>query len=199
MVLNRDKLAEVLGCSVRTIDDYVRQGMPGEPPKHLGDQWRFDPAASVDWLRERERKAVLGDIAKINETEARRRKLAAEAALAELEYAKADGSVVAIGDFAKAWSQMIGSARAKLLGLGSKLGPAVAITEDAAECNALIDGSVAEALQELSECQISIEPERDREAESGVPEVPNAVGPPSRPHNKRVGRSGKKAVKRKQR
>jgi Phage DNA packaging protein Nu1 len=72
MVLNREKLAEVLGCSLRTIDEYTRQGMPGEPPKHGGDQWRFDPAASVDWLRERERKVVLGDIAKINETEARR-------------------------------------------------------------------------------------------------------------------------------
>jgi hypothetical protein len=29
MVLNRDKLAEVLGCSLRTIDEYVRQGMAG--------------------------------------------------------------------------------------------------------------------------------------------------------------------------
>ena len=73
------------------MDEYCRQGMPGGCTKRKGDQWRFDSAAVVSWLRERERSSALGEVAQIDEGEARRRKVAAEAALVELELAKEQG------------------------------------------------------------------------------------------------------------
>jgi hypothetical protein len=141
--------------------------MPGEAPKRPGDQWKFDTAASVEWLRQRERQSALGEIATIDEGEAKRRKIAAEAAMAELELAKAEEQAIGLQDFAKAWAGMIGSARAKLLGLGSKLGPGLAIIEDAAECSSIVDAGISEALQELSE----FEPEIRFDAESDKPKL----------------------------
>lgn len=190
MLVNREKLAEVLGCSLRTVDEYRRQGMPGDAPKKPGDQWRFDSGAVVEWLREKERVNALGEIAQIDEGEAKRRKLAAEAAMAELELAKAEGSAVSVPDVATSWASMIGAARSKLLGLGSKLGRQVAIVNDPAECNSIISAGVSEALQELSEfepeipihAEVTPEPAVGGEARSPI------VGAPAGPDSKRVGR-----------
>jgi hypothetical protein len=189
LLVNREKLADFLGCSLRTVDEYKRQGMPGEAPKRPGDQWKFETAASVEWLRQRERQSALGEIATIDEGEAKRRKIAAEAAMAELELAKAEEQAISVQDFAKAWAGMIGSARAKLLGLGAKLGPGLAIIEDAAECSAAVDAGIGEALQELSEFEpdIQFEAKSDKPASGGAPEGPKAVGAAAGSDSKRVG------------
>jgi hypothetical protein len=149
-------------------------------------------------LRQRERQSALGEIATIDEGEAKRRKIAAEAAMAELELAKAEEQAIGLQDFAKAWAGMIGSARAKLLGLGSKLGPGLAIIEDAAECSSIVDAGISEALQELSEFEpeIRFDAESDKEAPSGDPKSSKAVGAPSGPDGKRVGGRGEKAIQR---
>jgi hypothetical protein len=189
MLLNREKLAEFFGCSLRTIDEYKRQGMPGEAPKRPGDQWKFDTAASVEWLRQRERQSALGEIATIDESEAKRRKLAAEAAMAELDLAKAEEQAVSVQDFAKAWAGMIGSARAKLLGLGSKLGPGLAIIEDPAECSSAVDVGISEALQELSEFEpdIQFEAPSNQPASGGDTEGSKTMGTAAGSNGKRVG------------
>jgi hypothetical protein len=156
MIVSRERLGEILGISNRRLDELVREGLPGEAPKVAGDRWKFDTAPAVGWLREKERKLALGEVAKVDANEAKRRKIAAEAALMELELAKAQGLLLPISDFVKAWEQMIGSCRAKMLALGSKLGPALAIISDAAECNLVIDRSVNEALLELSDFEPNI-------------------------------------------
>lgn len=189
MLLNREKLAEFLGCSLRTIDEYKRQGMPGDAPKRPGDQWKFDTAASVEWLRQRERQSALGEIATIDEAEAKRRKLAAEAAMAELELAKAEEQAISVQDFGQAWAAMIGSARAKLRGVGSKLGPTVAIIEDPSECSSAIDVEINEALQELSEFEpeIRFDAESHQQAPGGDSTSPEVVGAAAGSDGKRVG------------
>jgi hypothetical protein len=172
--------------------------MPGEAPKKGGDQWKFDSAAVVGWLRERERQNALGEIAQIDEGEGRRRKIAAEAGLAEIELAKADGAAVSVADFGLAWASMIGAARAKLLGLGAKLGRVVALSDDPAECSSQIDAAVSEALQELSEFepQIQIDSEGDSESEGGNVAGVATVGTSAGPDRQRMGGRGEKAERR---
>jgi len=189
MVVNRERLADVLGCSLRTVDEYVRQGMPGDPPKKGGDSWRFESAACIGWLRERERQSALGEIAKIDREEAGRRKLAAEAALVEHDLALKQRAAVAVSDFGRLWTHMIGASRAKLRGIGAKLGRVVALSQDAAECEALIDELVSEALQELSEFEpeIPVEPAGSDEPASGRTKGYATVGAPAEPDRKRVG------------
>lgn len=188
MQLNRERLAEFLGVSLRTIDEYRRQGMPGEGGGH-GSQWRFDSAVCVTWLRERERTNAIGDIARIDESEARKRKLAAEAAMAELDLATKEGAVATIADFEASWFAMIGAARSRLLGIGSGVGPELALADDAAECAALVDAAIAEALQELSEFEPNIpnEPAGAGEPPDSNPAGGEVVGATAGPDRKRVG------------
>lgn len=201
MQVNRDKLSDFLGVSPRRIDELVREGMPGERPKVTGDSWKFDTAAAVEWLRQKERQNVLGEVVRIDETEAKRRKVAAEAALMELELAKAQGKVLPISDFSKSWERMIGSCRAKLLGLGSKLGPALAIMSDASQCSVAIDRELNEALQELSdfEPEVLFESASDTEHAGGDPQTPEAVGTAAGSNGQRVGGRGKATQQRVQR
>ncbi len=188
MQLNREKLAELLGCSLRTVDEYRRQGMPGDAPQRPGGQWKFESSQVIEWLRTRERQTALGEIAGIDEVEAKRRKLAAEAAIAEHELAERQGAAVSIADWQESMSQIVGAARAKLLGIGSALGPEVAIEDDPAVCESIIKGAIDEALLELSEGEIQIESSGGGGSERGDPESFAAVGATSGPDDKRVGR-----------
>ena len=172
--------------------------MPGDPPAKGGDQWRFESSAVVGWLREKERQSVLGEVSKIDEHEAKRRKLAAEAAMAELELAKKQGIALGIADFEASWAAMIGAARAKLLGLGAALGPEVALSSDPDECSSLVESGIAEALQELSEFEsdIQVVASSDSKPEGGDAASVEVVGATARPDSKRMGRRRAEAVSR---
>ncbi len=150
--VNRSQLAELLSVNLSTVDNWVREGCPflSRPVRQGVGQWEFSPAAVFQWRIDRERQAMLGTLADVDEAEARRRKLAAEAGLAELELRKAEGQVVAIADTEKAWQQMVGAARAKLLSIPTKLGPSLAIEVDPVTCQALVNSAITEALTELS-------------------------------------------------
>jgi hypothetical protein len=189
MNLNREKLAEMLGCSLRTVDEYRRNGMPGESPKRPGDQWKFESAVVVGWLRDRERTDALGEMARVDEAEAKRRKLAAEASLAEHELATKQGNSVGIADFEAAWAAMIGAAKAKLLGLGKSLGPEVAPLDDALDCSIAIDSAVKESLAELSEFNPGVQIFPSFTEESGAEDSGDieVVGSSAEPHGERMG------------
>jgi len=151
-VVNRSELAEVLGVSLVTVDNWTAAGCPfrRKPVRKGVGQWEFEVGAVVEWRLDRERKSALGELANVTEIEARRRKLAAEAAMAEHELAVAQGKAALIADAERTWGRMIAAARAKFLSMGAKLGPQVAIEDDLETCKALIDNAIAEALAELS-------------------------------------------------
>ncbi len=150
--VNRSQLAENLGVNLSTIDNWVRDGCPyiSRPVRQGVGRWEFSVSAVFEWRINRERQAVLGDVVTIDEAEARRRKLAAEAGLAELELHKANGAAVAIKDQERIWVQMVGAARARLLSLPTKLCRSLAIEVDAHACQVLIEEGIIEALSELS-------------------------------------------------
>jgi len=161
--VNRSQLAELCGVNLSTVDNWVRDGCPfiSRPVRQGVGRWEFSVAAVFEWRINRERQAVLGDVVTIDENEARRRKLAAEAGLAELELHMANGAAVAIKDQEKIWVQMVGAARAKLLSLPTKLCRLVAIEVEPAACQALMEDGISEALGELA----GFEPAEHFEAE----------------------------------
>lgn len=163
--------------------------MPGDKPKRPGDQWRFESADVVTWLRDKERESALGDVAEIDEFEAKRRKLAAEASLAELALALKQGAAIAIEDFEAAWSVMIGAARAKLLSLPGAIGPEVALLTDPAECAGVIGEAVREALLELSDYSqaLQFKPEGLGDVAGDLAEGSETLESATRPDSKRMG------------
>ena len=81
--------------------------------------------------------------------DAKARKLAAEAELAEIELAKARAEVVVIAVAAKLVADEYAAVRAKLLSIPSKLAPMLAIEPTEAGCRALVQRAINEALDEL--------------------------------------------------
>ena len=82
--------------------------------------------------------------------EARRRKEAALAGLRELELAQRRGEVDARADWTREVATAFGAVRARLQALGPTLAPVVASLSDPADCLAVIEDRVLEALAELA-------------------------------------------------
>lgn len=83
--------------------------------------------------------------------EARTRRESAKADQARVEADLALGSVILIADVMKVWGNLISPAKTKLMGMGAKLAPMMAVESDAAACKVLIDAAVREALAEMAE------------------------------------------------
>lgn len=190
--LTREKTAEIFGCDLRTVDNWLRRGCPGQK---IGNRWQINSAEVSQWLRDRERQDALGETAAIDESEARRRKIAAEASLAEHELAIKQGAAIGIADFEAQMAAMIGAARAKLLNLGAKVGPLVLGCQSPTEAKDLIDGAVYEVLGELSAFDGNV-PEHSAgaaESESGEPENGAFVGAAAGSDRQPMGRRKPKA------
>lgn len=91
--------SKIMGVSRKTIYDWLDEGCPREEAFKLGKKvYQFDIGAMLKWHIDRERQKHLGDKEQISKEEAQRRKLMAEAELAELEVAKKKSLVVELGE-----------------------------------------------------------------------------------------------------
>ena len=98
---------------------------------------------------------LLGDAGAIDLEEAKRRKMAAEAALAEVELEKVRGTLVEMETIEKTWTELVANCRAKLLSIPAKTSPEVFAAENLTEVKAVLKGAILEALNELSDSDIS--------------------------------------------
>jgi hypothetical protein len=126
----------------------------------------FSTADVIAWSIQREKKAKQGD--RIDLEEAKRRKLVAEAELAELEAAVKRDELVPIDVVADAVGAEYAAVRAKLLSIPTKLAPILAITSDVEEVRSLLIEKLREALEELRDADIpagdALPPARKAEA-----------------------------------
>lgn len=98
MKLNRQEMADLLAVDPTTLDRWVRQGCPVIEKAGKGRPASFEAGAVVRWYAAREADKALesaeAEIADEALEEWRRRKVAAEAQLRELELARSKGEVV---------------------------------------------------------------------------------------------------------
>lgn len=140
-VVNRQELADIFGYSLPTISAWVENGMPVKSHGGRGKQFEFDTEDVLKWLlaRERaERKAHTAATLKeggedITIDKARLRSEIAKAKLSELQLAKEMELVRPIAMVAKVLSNEIANARARLLGIPSKIRPAIQLEVGAPE------------------------------------------------------------------
>jgi len=125
--------------------------------------------------------------------EARARKVAAEAQIAELELAKVQGELVIAEDVVSAWADTLTGLKAKLISIPSKAAPIVASEDSAGGCQKVLDELIREALEELS----NYDPKIDAANTQGTPgtseESDVSAETASAPKRKRVGRPRKTA------
>lgn len=82
--------------------------------------------------------------------QARTRKIAADAELAEMELAKARREFISVEDVRSAWQNVLSNMRARLLSMPSTVAPIVQHETNLGTVKDIIDGAIRECLEELS-------------------------------------------------
>jgi phage terminase Nu1 subunit (DNA packaging protein) len=101
--------------------------------------------------------------------EARRRKLVADAELAELELCKARDEVIPVSDIENVLIEVNGAVRAKLLALPAKTAALLVAETDVHVIRQLLEAEIHQALDELAKMEFDIEAESDSGGDSDPP------------------------------
>ncbi|WP_449246557.1 terminase small subunit [Desulfarculus baarsii] len=162
-IVNRTQLAEIFGVSLPTVDAWRRDGCPVEKQGGRGKEYKFDTVSVLEWRQEREARRYVGNTEGITEDEARARKLAAEAALAEITLAERLNAVALTEDVFNIVSAEYAAVRTQILAIPTKTAPLCFAASSIAEVQQIIDKEIRQALAELSYADIA-----DDEPESVV-------------------------------
>lgn len=148
-LVNQRQIAEIFGVTRETIRKWIDQGMPTR--NGTGGLRLYLPSEVIRWREDRVTQSALDSVAITDIEEAKRRKLAAEAAMAEIELSKARGEVVEIGLVGAEVGSALATCRARLLGIGASVVPRLQIAADGVEMKAIVDEAVHRALEEISD------------------------------------------------
>lgn len=146
--VNRSGLAEVFGVAPPTVDQWRKDGAPYVTLGGRGKEWEYDTAQVAAWLRERDVKAATGDML-ADETELKRRKLAAETEKAELELAKAKGEVAPLDQVERAVARAFAEVRAGMRNLPQRTVSMLIGETDERRFKSVMMGEIDEALKSL--------------------------------------------------
>lgn len=147
-------IGAAFGVSDRTVrEDWIRDGCPHEvrPVRRgNGKAYYFSYAAVSRWYARREIERAIGDVSDIDTEEAKRRKLAAEAELAEIEVKKARAVLAEVSVMASEVGRDYGRVRARLVQMPSSLAPKLVFLGDIQKGQQILTDAVNDALRELS-------------------------------------------------
>jgi len=162
------ELAEHLDLSVKRISELIRDGIlpskMGRSPLNI-DVCRI---AYISYLRKLggyNKRSGTGDIA-----EEKTKLTAAQARKAELEVEELEGNLIPAQLVEDTWSDYVSNARAKLLGIPSRVAHQVITVDKYAEAELIIKEQVHEALDELSENGIPEKYRRSGEQDQSIME-----------------------------
>jgi phage terminase Nu1 subunit (DNA packaging protein) len=163
--------ARLLGRDRATVSAWVSSGCPivTEADREAGIPWGLDLGEVLRWreglaaerasakLRRRiaELEALTNGEATPPLEEARRRKIAAEARLAELELAERAAELLRAEDVAAAWVATAAAVRTRILAVPSATAQELAASGDPAECHDILESALRDALSELAAAEVA--------------------------------------------
>jgi phage terminase Nu1 subunit (DNA packaging protein) len=147
--VNQAELAALFGVSTVTVRAWERKGLPVERKGGTGKPSIYNSAAVARWREEQAALAATGDTAAMDMDEAKRRKMAADAALAELDLSFKRGQAVMIEDVGAVVAEEYANIRANFTSLP---GDVAADLENlkAVEIQEILAAKVSEILNGLS-------------------------------------------------
>lgn len=148
--VNRAELAEILGVSLPTITSKVSKGMPFEQRGGRGREWTFNTAAVFEWEKEQAIINATGDLSSVTDDELKRRKLAAETMLVELEAGKKRGDLIPREEIEKMLVNLVLDTKARLLLVPRRCAPLLTQLTSEQEIRDIIEEEQREALTDLS-------------------------------------------------
>lgn len=150
MIVNKVQLASIIGKSESWITDAQKgHDFPIEKRGRGRAGQLYDTAKVIEWLEKRQINYLTGNQGLIDLDEAKRRKMAAEAGLAELELMKEQGYLVEIEKIADDFGEQLSNFRAKMISIPSKCAAQVLTCENVQEIKSILEDSIYEALNEI--------------------------------------------------
>lgn len=152
-IVNKSELAEIIGVSIPTVESMIRQGMPVKERGvgGAGGGFKIDVSDVMKWQVLQATRDVSDRLDAVNIDEARLRKVAAEAALAELDLALKRGDAVSLAGVAKRWEGMVTAFKYRCLAIPAKLAPILASETDLVLVRGMLEREIHEALEELAD------------------------------------------------
>ncbi len=179
MVVNKAKLAQILGISERSLSDWQKEdGFPiHQLPRRRGESQLYETSEVIRWWIARES----GDDLNAEKTRLTRE----QADKTALENARLRAELVPVVLVERSWGKMIGAFRARVLGLPSKLATLLANETEHSGFLRVLRNGVHECLTELSRYELP--QNSDGDTEGSDPRADAA------PDSQSVGRSVPKA------
>ncbi len=162
-IVSRASLANLQGVSPPTVDAWVRQGCPVVARGGRGKEWKFDNSEVTSWRIDRKVAEATG-AERADEEELRRRKLAAETELAELELAKARGDVVGVAQIERNLSSLFAEIRTNVRNIPDRVVSSLIGMTSEREFKEILLREIDLVLSALSESDVIIESD-DEDAE----------------------------------
>jgi terminase small subunit / prophage DNA-packing protein len=160
MILNRKQICEFTGWSPNTLDSYIAKGCPFvQKSSGRGNGWKFDSVSVLDWHTHWKLAQHDGSERDYDIEEARRRKMSAEATLAELELAKAMGEVALIREFESAHAKLMAVIRANVMNVPSRAVLQLLGETDETVFKTRLRAELTLALEQAAEAELELDDE----------------------------------------
>lgn len=156
--VNREELAEIFGVSLNTVTSWIRNGCPYEEKGRQGKPWKFNTRDVAEWNREQAQLEATGD-GPMDETELKLRKMAAEAALNELELAKQRKLVAPIDEFERARAMENATIRANIMNVPSRVVTQLIGETSEGRFKEVLSAELIQALESAADSDVELEPE----------------------------------------
>lgn len=163
-------LGSVLNLSERRIQQLVKEGVLSKE-----ERGRYPFMTNVKGYVMYLQSRVDGNNSGIIDLdEARKRKLQAEAMMAELELERTQENTISVADHGEFVGKLGDTIKGRLMVLPSKLAPALALETKQGLCKQIVEDEIRSALKEISRV-ISDDELRSSKGESGTKKTGNAV------------------------
>jgi phage terminase Nu1 subunit (DNA packaging protein) len=156
-IVSLSALASILGIHRNTLYSFIERGCPyvKKADRKRGIDWKFDSAEVVQWRLDQAIQDVSADTDTATEDELKRRKLAAETVLAELQTAKARGEVGSLDEFQRQVENASIEIRTRLTQMASRVAPMIIGLKNVAEVKRILRDEVDQALTALADDLVS--------------------------------------------
>lgn len=159
-LVNREELAEIFGVSLNTVTSWIRNGCPYEEKGRQGKPWKFNTRDVAEWNREQAQLEATGD-GPMDEYELKLRKLAAEAAQAELDLARDRKLVAPIDEFERARAMENAIIRANIMNVPGRVVTQLIGETSEARFKEVLSAELIQALESAADSDVDLEPEEE--------------------------------------
>lgn len=124
-----------------------------------GKEWMFETSDVLDWERDQAIRNIVGNLDTVTEEELKRRKLAAETSMLEIDLAKKMGEVAPLEDMELAWRDAVLEFKTRIRLLPSRCSIQLIGLTNESEIKSILRDEVDQSLTVLSEYNADVDDE----------------------------------------